>query len=119
VRRWALAAILVGACHGKDAPPAGARPSPIPEPEHQRGAEACKEFITRACACAKAHPERADVADKCANNSALPEAMDLALDVDRDPGSAPEDVFRAQSEVRQVIATCMEGVNWLATSRCP
>jgi hypothetical protein len=120
VTRWVLAAIvLASACHPKDEPPAGARPAPIAAAEQQRGADACKVFVARTCACAKAHPERADVVDKCAHITSLPEAMDMALQVDREPSAQPEDVFRAQGEVRQVIATCVEGVNWLATSRCP
>jgi hypothetical protein len=119
VTRLLLAAIvLAGACHGKEEPPPSARPTPIAPAEQQRGADACKAFVERTCACATAHPERADVVEKCKSIRSLPEAMEMALDVDREPASQPEDVFRAQSEVRQVIATCMAGVNWLATSRC-
>jgi hypothetical protein len=120
VTRLLLAAIvLAGACGSKEEPPPSPRPTPIAQAEQQRGTDACKAFVTRTCACAKAHPERADVAEKCSQATSLPEAMEMALDVDREPASQPEDVFRAQSEVRQVIATCMAGVNWLATSRCP
>jgi hypothetical protein len=119
MRCWLAAIVLAGACHPKDEPPPGARPAPLEQAEQQRGAEACKVYVERTCACAKAHPERADVVEKCSHITALPEAMDLALSVDRDPSAEPSDVFRAQHEVRQVIATCVEGVNWLATSRCP
>ena len=118
--RLLLAAILLaGACGSKEEPPAAARPAPIPQAEQQRGGDACKAFVDRTCACAKAHPERAELADKCAHARPLPEAMEMALEVDRDSSSAPEDVFRAQSEVRQVVTACFAGVNWLATQGCP
>jgi len=118
-RRWLAAVLLAGACHGKEEPRPEARPAPIAAAEQQRGVDACKELVTRACACAKAQPDRADVAEKCSQATSLPEAMDMALQVDREPSAQPEDVFRAQGEVRKIVATCMAGVNWLATSRCP
>lgn len=113
------AVLLVAACSKKDDAPTGQRPVPIPTAERQRGADACKAYIDRACACAKAHPDRADVKQKCELDAALPSAMELALGIDDEPDVTAEDVFRAQTEVRKVIATCVEGGNWLQTHGCP
>ena len=114
-----IALLVVGACGKKDDAPSGQRPLPIPTAERQRGADACKAYIDRACACAKAHPERDDVKKKCDLDAALPSAMELALGIDDEPNVTAEDVFRAQTEVRKVIATCVEGGNWLLTHGCP
>jgi hypothetical protein len=117
--RWLLAAALVlGACHKKDDTPAGQRPAPIPQVERQRGADACKAYIDRLCACAKAHPERDEIKKKCDLDQALPSAMELALGIDDEPNVSAEDVFRAQTEARKVVSTCVEGANWLVTHGC-
>jgi hypothetical protein len=113
-----LLALLLCACGKKDEAPAGTRPVAIPSAERQRGGDACKAYVERLCACAKAHPERAEVKDRCDRDQALPSAMELALGIDDDPDVAAQDVFRAQGEARKVIATCVEGVNWLATHQC-
>ncbi|HTJ41976.1 MAG TPA: hypothetical protein VL463_07750 [Kofleriaceae bacterium] len=113
------ALLLVGACSKKDDAPTGQRPVPIPTAERQRGADACKVYIDRACACAKAHADRAEVAKRCELDAALPSAMELALGIDDEPNVAAEDVFRAQTEARKVISTCIEGANWLTTHGCP
>ena len=111
--------LLACACGKKDDAPSGQRPVPIPMAERQRGADACKVYIDHACACAKAHPDRADVAKRCELDAALPSAMELALGIDDEPNVSAEDVFRAQTEARKVISTCVEGVNWLTTHGCP
>ena len=110
--------LLACACGKKDEQPANQRPVAIPSVERTRGTDACKAYIDKLCACAKAHPERADVKDRCDRDQALPSAMGLALGIDDDPDVAPEDVFRAQGEARKVIASCVEGINWLATHQC-
>ncbi len=112
------ACLFFAACSKKDEQPANLRPVAIPAVERQRGTDACKAYVDKLCACAKAHPERADVKDRCDRDQALPSAMSLALGIDDDPDVAPEDVFRAQGEARKVIATCVEGINWLATHQC-
>jgi hypothetical protein len=125
--RLAVVAVLLGggllggaACKGKGEAPSGEqRPAPIGAPERQRGADACKSYLARACACAKAHPDNADIKKRCDLDVALPDAMNLALGIDDEPQSTPEDIFRAQGAVRKVISTCVEGANWLSTHGCP
>jgi hypothetical protein len=116
--------LLAGAaaCKGKgDAPAGDQRPPPIAQPERQRGIDACKSYLERACACAKARPADADVKKRCELDAALPDAMNLALGIDDEPSVSvsPQDVFRAQGEARKVIATCIQGANWLTTHGCP
>jgi hypothetical protein len=115
-----VVAMIVGAagCKKREAP-AATRPAPIGEPERHRGADACKDYIARACACATAHPDRADVAKRCQLDAALPDAMNLALGLDDEPDQAVEDVSRAQDQVRKIIATCVEGGSWLSAHGCP
>ena len=112
------ACLVLVACGKKDEAPASQRPVAIPAAERTRGTDACKAYLDKLCACAKAHPERAEVKDRCERDQALPAAMSLALGIDDDPDVAPEDVFRAQGEARKIVSSCVEGVNWLATHQC-
>jgi len=114
-----VVALSAAGCNAKsDAPSGDQRPAPIAAPERQRGAEACKIYIERACACAKARPDDAEVKKRCELDAALPDAMNLALGIDDEPDVSPADVFRAQSEARKVMATCIQGVNWITTHGC-
>jgi hypothetical protein len=124
VRRGAAAAITVvialaaGACKGREAPAKSNRPARISEPERKRGGDACRAYVARLCACARAKGTK-DLDDRCYMKGAKIEALDLALAVDDNPTATAQDVFQAQESARQVIAKCIEENLALDAEGCP
>jgi len=115
----AAAWMAAAGCRKQDAPAAGAtRPPPIPQAERQRSTDACKAYATALCACAEAHPERADLQKRCGLDGALPDALKLAIGVDDEPKMTPDEIRRAHQSAREITATCVEGVAQLPAIGC-
>jgi hypothetical protein len=104
--------ILAPACSKKaeDKKP----PPAMPEAEIQRGQDACKAYVDRACACtAPAGPKLCELAKP------LPQALTLAVGVAMSPTSSQDDAARAQVNVRETTKECIEQLAKLPALGCP
>lgn len=113
----ALAALGSG-CNKKAEAPPPTRPPDLPAAEVSRGKAACDDLVARLCACSKAHPDNADLADKCHMKAAKPEALALALEVTADPKASDDTVLRAQMSIRTIVKKCIEEIAALPTLGC-
>lgn len=100
------------------APPADDRPPPITVPEKSRNADACLDYVTRACACAAAHPDQPDVGEMCKYDKALPDALGLAMTTAENPASNRTDVLLSQQQARKIAAQCIEQLAKLPALGC-
>lgn len=120
VAALAFALVLAAGCKKQDAKEErSTRPPPIAETEVTRGKAACDDLVARLCACAKAKPDNADLADRCHMKAAKPEALALALEVTADPKSSDDTVARAQMSIRTIVGKCIEEIAALPSLGCP
>jgi hypothetical protein len=112
-------ALLAGAgCKRREKEAAPSRPPPLPAAEVTRARAACDDLVARLCACAKAQPTRADLAEKCHMKAAKPEALALVLEAAADPKSSDDTVLRAQHEAQKIVGKCIEEIAALPTLGC-
>jgi hypothetical protein len=117
MRTLVLVLVLCGACSKKAAepPPAEeARPAPIPATEVQRGQDACKAYLAKVCACTEAAAKQ-----PCELAKALPDAIDVGLQISANPESTRRDVLQAQDSVRKTMKECIEQTAKLPALGCP
>jgi hypothetical protein len=113
-----LAVAMLGGC--KKQPDAGEKkadrkPMVLPE-ERQRTEQACLDYVTKLCICSKMKPENTDLAKRCELEKALPDALHLAIGIDADPAADATTVASAQSQIKKIFKTCIEGVNEMVRS---
>lgn len=116
--KWLLACVLVGAlgCAKKDeAPPVETKPPPIPAAELARGQDACKAYVEQICGCA-ATVEAAQ--QPCTLAKALPDAIEVAMQVAVNPDAKPKDALQAADSIRKTIAQCIEQTAQLPALGC-
>jgi hypothetical protein len=127
--RWlvvVVAAVASAGCRpGPDAPPsqgsdraqdrAPAVPA-LPAVEVKRSQDACKAYVERVCACAETVPA---LKQRCALAQALPEAIQIALDVRANADSTRRDVLHVNDSVRKIAKQCIEDTARLPTAGCP
>ena len=111
----ALLLCLLLACAKKQAPPQGKVPALSAE-EIQRSQDACKTYVDKVCACAAQVPA---VKAQCDLAKALPEAVQIGVDVAANPDTKPQDIYGAQSSVRKAVKTCIEELAKLPALGCP
>jgi|GEM_PF-1169016 len=111
-------AMVTGCKKSEQAAPASTRPPELAPAEVSRGKAACDDLVARLCACAAAHPDNADLADKCHMKAAKPEALALALEVTMDPKASDDTVARAQMSIRTIVGKCIEEIAALPTLGC-
>lgn len=105
------------ACSGqKDEAPAKATVKGLPEKEVARARTACKSYVARVCACAES---RAALADECALSRAIPEALELNLDLSTTPGLSNAERQAVRVEARKIAAGCFEADGKLDPVDCP
>ena len=117
--RWALClALALAGCKqaSAPAPSAGSDRPVVSAGEVKRGQDACKAYVDKVCACAATHP---DLQKACGLAKALPEAMQVALDVAATADSTRQDVLQANDSMRKVVKECIEETAKLAPSGCP
>jgi len=118
----AVAGAVVGGCGKKQqAAPhedPNAKPPPMSAAEVTRNADACKDYVAQACACADAHPDKPDVVDQCKYDKALPDALALGMATAENPASTRNDVILAQSQARKIVAQCIEQLAKLPAMGC-
>ena len=119
MRMIAIAMLVVGGCKsGADAPkPADLRPGPIAAPERKRGVDACTAYVQAVCACA-ASTAKPELQKRCDLDRALPEALQLAIDVDDKLDAVREDIITAQAQARNIIASCVQKTAALPGDGC-
>jgi hypothetical protein len=108
--------LLPAACNsGKEAPPPAAA-APIGEAELRRGKDACAAYVDQVCTCA----ETVMAAQRpCALSRALPESIDVAIEVSAHPDTERRDVVQSAAAVRKTIARCIEQTAKLPELGCP
>jgi hypothetical protein len=112
---WAVCA--VAACkQSADAPPAAAPMPTMPASEIKRGQDACKAYVDKVCACADSVPA---MAKQCALAHALPDAIQVGLDVAASDDSTRRDVLQVHDSVRRIVKKCIEDIARLPAAGCP
>ena len=119
--RWLLVLLACAGCKRQaDAPPPPGPESPaapvMPASEVRRGQDACKAYVDQVCACADPVPA---MKQPCALARALPEAMQVGLDVATNPESSRRDVLQAEASVRKIAKECIEQITRLPAAGCP
>lgn len=114
----AIAALVAGAgCKKrKDEPAPAGRPPVIGEVELKRGHDACNAYVARVCACAKT-VEAAK--ERCTLAKALPESLEVALEVAAHPETERKDVLQSADALRKTVARCIELTAKLPELGCP
>ena len=113
--RAVLLFVVLAACKKQEAPPA---PAPdqnpmIPQVELKRGTDACHDYVTKVCACTAPAAK-----DACALAKALPDAIEVGLQVAANPDSERMSVLQANDSIRKTIKQCIEQVGKLPTIGC-
>ena len=118
--RWLVIWVLCAAAGCKDPPPPPAPEGPaapaMPATEVKRSQDACKAYVDKVCACADALPA---MKQPCALAHALPEAVQVDLDVAANPESSRRDALQAQDSVRKIVKECIEQTARLPSAGCP
>jgi hypothetical protein len=111
----ALLLCLLIACAKKQEPPP-AKVAPLTAEEIQRSTDACKTYVDKVCACAAQVPA---AKQQCDLAKALPEAVQIGVDVAANPETKPQDIYGAQGSVRKAVKTCIEQTAKLPSLGCP
>jgi hypothetical protein len=88
----------------------------MPASEVKRGQDACKAYVDKVCACAETTPA---MWQPCALARALPDALQVGLDVASSPESTRRDVLQAHDSVRKIAKKCIEETAKLPAAGCP
>lgn len=121
---WLLLALvtivvgLPGCGKNDDGEAQRALPPPMNAPEAERGTEACAAYVERVCACARAKPDDAELAEQCHMAPAKSKSLDMVLEVNGTTKSADERV-KTESTARRIMASCIEEMSKLDSRGCP
>ena len=116
MRAWLIALALAAGCSKKEAPAPEPKAPVMSAAEIQRSKDACADYVQKVCACADKVPA---VKQQCALARALPDAVQLSLQVAASPDSKRDDVLGAQASVRKTAKECIEETARLPTLGCP
>jgi hypothetical protein len=97
--------LLLGACKRQEEPAPAPPPAAISEAEIARGHDACRAYVEQVCECAKTVPA---AQQPCGLAKALPEAIDVAVQVSAQPQTERRDVVQSAAAIRKTIARCIE-----------
>jgi hypothetical protein len=118
--RWLLILLACAGCKRQaDAPAPVERGPAIPvmqASEIKRGQDACKAYVDKVCACAETTPA---MKQPCGLARALPEAIQVSLDVAATADSSRRDVLQAHDSVRKIVKECIEETAKLPAAGCP
>jgi len=115
--KWLWTLILCAGCKKQPEapPPAPDRPT-LPASEIKRAQDACQTYVDKVCACAEAMPA---LKEACSHARALPEAMQVELEVAANAESARRDVLQLNDSVRKIVKECIEETARLPAAGCP
>jgi tRNA U34 5-methylaminomethyl-2-thiouridine-forming methyltransferase MnmC len=88
----------------------------MPASEIKRGRDACKAYVDKVCACAETVPA---MKQQCALAHALPDAIQVGLDVAESSDSTRRDVLQVHDSVRKIVKQCIEDTARLPAAGCP
>lgn len=113
--RWLLVLALVTACSKKQEPPPVDTDTapPIPATELKRGNDACADYVAKVCACTAEPAKQA-----CALAKALPEAIEVGMQVATSPDSKRREVLQANDSIRKTFKECIEQLAKLPSIGC-
>jgi hypothetical protein len=113
-----LALLALGAaCKTQADPP----PPPPPNPsmsavEARRAKDACQTYVARVCACAETVPA---MKQPCSLARALPDAVQVDLEVSAAGDTARRDALQTLDSVRKIAKECIEQTARLPAAGCP
>lgn len=114
--RWlVILAVCVACKNPSDAPPPPPGPT-MPASEVKRAHESCQAYADKVCACARTVPA---MQEPCSRARALPDAIDVALDVAAGSESTRRDVRQTEGSVRNIVKECIEELAKLPAAGCP
>lgn len=90
--------------------------SPLPKAEAERAIQACQAYVEQICACAETHPK---FEETCTLAKALPQALQLNLDLSATPGLTVVEQSAVKVEARKIAAGCFQDASKLDESICP
>lgn len=114
--RIALAILVVAAigCKKQEAAPVDTDTAPpLPAAEVKRGTDACTAYVTQVCACTTEPAKQA-----CALAKALPEAVEVGMQVATSPDSKRREVLQANDSIRKTFKECIEQAAKLSSLGC-
>jgi hypothetical protein len=117
-----LAVLLAVAACSKgrdDGAKASDKPPPMSEIEIKRAEDACKAYVDRVCACARAKPEKPELGERCQLKESKKSAIRMLLEVDKTDQATPAELFQIQDEIRKIVAKCIEEDSRLDGEGCP
>jgi hypothetical protein len=113
--RWlALAVCLACACKQKAEPPPAPAPA-LPQAEVKRAQDACRAYVEKVCGCAATQPA---LQEPCKLARALPDALQVGLEVGASTDSTRRDVVQTQDSVRKIAKECIEQTAKLPAAGC-
>jgi hypothetical protein len=114
VTRLVLVLALV-ACSKKEEPAPAPKPA-ITEPEVKRGRDACTAYVAKVCACAETVAAQKE---PCKLARALPEVVELSMEVAMNGDAKRLDTLQAADSIRKTVKTCIEETAKLPAAGCP
>lgn len=109
-----VALALAGGCKKQEAAPVDTDTAPpIPAPELKRGKDACTAYVTQVCACQTDAAKQA-----CSLAKALPEAIEVGMQVATSPESKRREVLQANDMIRKTFKECIEQAGKLPSLGC-
>lgn len=112
----AAAAALAGCKKKQEEPAPAAQPPVIGEVELKRGHDACNTYLAKVCECAKTVEA---AREKCKLAKAMPESLEVALQVAAHPETERKDVLQSADALRKTVARCIELTAKLPELGCP
>jgi len=113
--RWLAALALCAACKQQADPPPPPPVAPLPAAEVKRAQDACKAYVDKVCGCARTLPA---LEEPCRLARALPDAVQVGLDVGASTDSTQRDVRQVQDSVRKIARECIEQLARLPAAGC-
>lgn len=111
----ALALAAAGCKKEQEAAQGGTQVAMVSAAELKRGQDACRAYIEQVCACAKTVPA---AEQPCALSKALPESIEVALQVSAHPKTERKDAVQSANAIRKTIARCIERAAALPSLGC-
>jgi hypothetical protein len=108
-----LALVACSKKEAEQAPPADDRVPPLPAAELERGKDACTAYVDKICACTAPDAKRL-----CDLAKALPDALQVGLEVSMSPDSDRQAVLHANDSMRKTIKECIEQAAKLPSLGC-
>jgi hypothetical protein len=113
--KWLAILALCAACKKQEAPPPAPVPA-LPASEVKRAQDACQAYVDKVCGCARTMPA---LEQPCKLARALPDAVQVGLEVGASADSTQRDVRQVQDSVRKIAKECIEQLARLPAAGCP